>query len=475
EFRGIWIATVNNIDWPSRKGISVPEQQQELIAQFDLATALNLNAVIFQVRPAGDAFYASKLEPWSEWLTGKQGQAPDPYYDPLEFAITECHQRGLELHAWFNPYRAGFTSQTVFAATHISNQQSELVFRYGNNYWMDPGEPEIKQHTLNVILDVVKRYDIDGVHFDDYFYPYAVAGESFPDAKSYSKYTITGGKLKLDDWRRENVNSMVQQVYTGIQKEKPWVKFGISPFGIWKPGYPPSIVGLNAYATLYADSRKWLREGWVDYFTPQLYWRINSPGQSYPKLLQWWLQENIRARHIYPGNIISNVGTRSDSWQSSEISNQVDITREQKALGNIFFGYRSLVRNRANLQDIFKQEIYPHRALVPAMPWKANYNPKAPAQITVTRQEPNSNKLQWEPAKPESNPQSVWRWAIYRQLGKTDWELIAVLPRAQTSYTDTLPSDNLKATDAAIQIRYAISALDRISNESQPNLATLLK
>jgi uncharacterized lipoprotein YddW (UPF0748 family) len=472
EFRGVWIATVNNLDWPSRKGLSVQEQQQELIKLFDLATALNLNAVIFQVRPAGDAFYASKLEPWSEWLTGKQGQAPDPYYDPLEFAITECHKRGLELHAWFNPYRAGFTSQTAFAVTHISQQQSELVYRYGNNYWMDPGEPEIKQHTLNVILDVVRRYDVDGIHFDDYFYPYEVKGEAFPDSNSYSKYTAGGGTLALDDWRRDNVNWMVKQVYLGMLKEKPWVKFGISPFGIWKPGNPPGIVGLNAYASLYADSRKWLQEGWVDYLTPQLYWRINSPGQSYPKLLQWWLQQNTRDRHIYPGNILGGGGSRTTTSTSTtspnlELINQVKITREQQALGNIFFSIKGLVRNRGNIQVAFQQEIYPQKALVPAMAWKRNYFPQPPAKVSISLTKPNITQIQWEPATPEFEPFAIWYWAIYRQIGTADWELIAVVPSSQTSYDDTISSES-----KASQVRYAITALDRLSNESEPTLAT---
>ncbi|MCX7919567.1 MAG: family 10 glycosylhydrolase [bacterium] len=475
EFRGVWIATVNNIDWPSRKGLPVQEQQQELIKLFDLCTALNLNAVIFQVRPAGDAFYASKLEPWSVWLTGEQGKAPDPYYDPLEFAVAECHKRGLELHAWFNPYRAGFTSQASFASNHISKTHPEYVHRYGQNYWMDPGEPEIKQHTVNVILDVVRRYDIDGVHFDDYFYPYAVPGEAFPDSNSYSKYTSAGGKLKLDDWRRENVNSMVQQVYLGILKEKPWVKFGISPFGIWQPGYPPGITGLNAYATLYADSRKWLQEGWVDYFTPQLYWRIDSPGQSYPKLLEWWLQQNIRARHIYAGNILGGGGSRAASSTATtaanrEIVNQVKITREQKALGNIFFSIKGLVRNRGKIQEVFQQEIYPQKALVPAMEWKRNYYPEQPAQVTAVSKGNTIMQLEWKPVRSARDDRALWRWAIYRQIGTANWELIAILPASLTSFADTLPSD-IKIAD----IRYAITAVDRVSNESKPTITSVSK
>jgi uncharacterized lipoprotein YddW (UPF0748 family) len=473
EFRGVWIASVNNIDWPSRKGLSVQEQQQEIIQLLDLCTAVNLNAVIFQVRPAGDAFYASKLEPWSVWLNGEQGKAPDPYYDPLAFAVIESHKRGLELHAWFNPYRAGFTSSPNFAANHISKKYPDLVYKYGDNYWMDPGAIEIKQHTLNVIMDVVRRYDVDGIHFDDYFYPYQVKGVDFPDSNTYSKYTADGGTLSLGDWRRDNVNWMVQQVNLGMLKEKPWVKFGISPFGIWQPKNPPEIVGLNAYETLYADSRKWLQEGWVDYLTPQLYWRIDSPGQSYPKLLQWWLDQNTRDRNIYPGNIFGGGGGRSTTSiattaPNAEIINQVKITREKKALGNVFFSIKALVRNRSKLQESFQQEIYQHKALVPTMDWKRNNFPQPPVKVTRLEKKSNIIQLQWELAKSETEPVAIWQWAIYRQVGIADWELIAVIPGSQTSYSDTLATET-KPTE----VKYAVTALDRLSNESKPTLATI--
>jgi uncharacterized lipoprotein YddW (UPF0748 family) len=276
EFRGVWVATVGNMDWPSKRTLSTAEQQQELRTLFDRAEALKLNAVIFQVRPAADALYASSLEPWSEFLTGTQGKRPQPFWDPLAFAIAEAHARGIELHAWFNPYRAGFVrGKSPAASSHIRRTSPTLVKKYGSYLWMDPGEAAVRARTVKVIVDVVKRYDVDGIHLDDYFYPYPESDRRgrvlpFPDATSYAKYRKTGGKLDRADWRRENVNTLVRQLHDTVHATKPWVRFGISPFGIWRPGYPQQIRGFDAYEKLYADARKWLREGWVDYFTPQL-------------------------------------------------------------------------------------------------------------------------------------------------------------------------------------------------------------
>jgi len=277
EFRGVWVASVGNIDWPSRPGLPVEQQQAELIRILDTAVALGLNAVIFQVRPAADALYVSPLEPWSEYLTGTMGQPPQPLYDPLEFAIREAHLRGLELHAWFNPYRARHPSgRSPISPDHLSRTRPDLVKRYGTHLWMDPGEPEVQDRTVEVIVDVVRRYDIDGVHIDDYFYPYQERNRSgrliaFPDDESYRRYRAVGGDLPRDDWRRENVNTLVARLYREIKEAKRWVKFGISPFGIWRPGYPPSVQGLDAYGTFFAEARKWLANGCVDYFSPQLY------------------------------------------------------------------------------------------------------------------------------------------------------------------------------------------------------------
>ena len=263
EFRGVWIATVGNIDWPSKPGLSTDAQKKEMIGLLDRARQIGLNAVVLQVRPGADALYASSLEPWSEFITGTMGQAPKPFYDPLQFAVEEAHKRGLELHAWFNPYRARYANaKTAAAPTHISVTRPDLAKPYGRYVWMDPGEPEVQDRTLAVIMDVVKRYDIDAVHMDDYFYPYIerdVADKpiAFPDDPSWNRYLAGGGQLLKADWRRENVNTLVRRINESVHAAKPWVKVGVSPFGIWIPGNPPQIQGGNMYDELYCDSKKW--------------------------------------------------------------------------------------------------------------------------------------------------------------------------------------------------------------------------
>ena len=348
EYRAAWVATVANIDWPSRKDLSTAEQKAELLAILDRAAQLKLNTVIFQVRPACDAMYASPIEPWSEYLTGTMGKAPEPFYDPLAFAVEEAHKRGLELHAWFNPYRARLLgSKSPAAPGHISKTQPQIVREYGKFLWLDPGEKETQDYSVSVIMDVVKRYDVDGIHFDDYFYPYKEEDASgkemdFPDELSWKRYGA-GKKRSRDDWRRENVNVFIQRLYKSIKSAKPWVKFGISPFGIWQPGNPPQIRGLNAYDKLYADSRKWFAEGWVDYFAPQLYWAIAPPDQSFPVLLKWWAEQNAKHRLLMPG--IDTTKTRG-RWKPEEIVNQIRLARNQPGVsGHIHWNMKSLMRN----------------------------------------------------------------------------------------------------------------------------------
>jgi uncharacterized lipoprotein YddW (UPF0748 family) len=387
EARGVWIATVGNMDWPSRRGLPTDSQKAELRAILDRVKEMNMNLVIFQVRPAGDALYASALEPWSEYLTGVQGQAPEPYYDPLAFAIEEAHARGLELHAWFNPYRARHTSgRGDLAPLHLARSKPELVRTYGRHLWMDPGEPEVQAHSLKVIADVVQNYDVDGIHIDDYFYPYleyeARKVIDFPDERSWRRYVEDGGTLERADWRRNNVDHFVQRLNDTIHAIKPHVKFGISPFGIWRPGFPESVRGLDAYVELYADSRKWLNNGWLDYFTPQLYWKSNAPQQGYVALLDWWISENRHNRHIWVGNAAFRVRDRQD-WPAEEIVQQVTLTREQEgASGNVQFNMTSLMRNQGGIADALSAGAYPHDALMPRTPWLDHEAPPAP-QIRV--------------------------------------------------------------------------------------------
>lgn len=362
EFRAVWVATVANIDWPTKPGLPAEAQKKELIALLDRCQALNLNAVIFQVRPMCDALYESKLEPWSSFLTGKQGESPG--YDPLTHAVEESHKRGLELHVWLNPYRAWAPSaKGEPAANHLVKARPDLAKKYGKHHWLNPTHPDVRKHSLAVAADIVTRYDIDGVHMDDYFYPYPEQDADkkdipFPDDDTWAAYQKAGGKLGRDDWRRDAVNTFVKELYQQTHAAKPWVKVGISPFGIWRPGHPPGIAGFDQYAKLYADAKLWLNEGWVDYMTPQLYWKIDAEKQSYPKLLDWWLAESTKGRPVWPGNY-------TGKYAADEIANQVKLTREKKAGGNVHFSMKSLTGEKAAKL----KELYAEPAAVPEMSW----------------------------------------------------------------------------------------------------------
>jgi uncharacterized lipoprotein YddW (UPF0748 family) len=435
EFRGVWVATVANIDWPSKPGLSTAEQQRELIAILDRARSLNLNAVVMQVRPATDALYASPLEPWSEYLTGTMGRAPEPFYDPLAFAVAEAHRRGLELHAWFNPYRARQAgAKSPVAPTHVSVTKPHLVRRYGPMQWMDPGDPETQAHSLAVVTDVVRRYDIDGVHIDDYFYPYKITDSAgrkvdFPDSASYAAYQAGGGTLGRDDWRRRNVDEFVRRMYAQVRREKPWVKVGVSPFGIARPGQPAGVCCFDQYAELYADARKWLREGWLDYWTPQLYWKISAPEQSYPKLLAYWAAENVHGRHLWPGNYLSRVGAAgANAWPVAEIDSQIALTRAQPgATGNVHFSMKALTNDQGGVATALGAGAYARPALVPATPWLPGRAPGAPSVALVGGSAPAALIA---PAAGEAAP---WLWMVRARSGGT-WHT-AVLPGTQARYT----------------------------------------
>ncbi|HEY9808867.1 MAG TPA: family 10 glycosylhydrolase [Halomicronema sp.] len=452
EFRGVWVTTVWNSDWPSKKGLSSQQQKDELIHILDLSKSLNLNAIVFQVRPEGDALYPSQLEPWSIWLTGTPGKAPEPYYDPLQFAIEECHKRNLEIHAWFNPYRAKTSTKAAASVRpHIAATNPECVYEWGNQLWMDPGVQLVQDRTYNVIMDVLNRYDIDGIHIDDYFYPYPIAGQNFPDSKTYADYKAKGGNLSLGDWRRENVNKMVKRLAEGIKSVKPYVKFGISPFGIYRPGQPPGSKGLDQYSELYADVKKWLQEGWLDYLAPQLYWRIDQAAQSYPMLLKWWVENNPKGKHIYTGNNLGLLDGKA--WKIEEITQQVDISRnlkQQLSLGNIYFPMKGFLENRENICETFKASTYAEPALVPTMPHLDNTPPEIPGEVTS-----ENGQISWNPA----TNKDIRSWTLYYQYGTT-WKLINVLPVAVTS---------VKAPPGT----YALCAVDKKANESQGIVITV--
>jgi len=427
EFRGAWVATVANIDWPSKPGLSVGEQKSELISLLDHAVDLKLNALIFQVRPACDAMYASQFEPWSEYLTGAMGKAPSPFYDPLALAIAEAHQRGLELHAWFNPYRAHHPkSWSPITAQHISQTRPELVRKYGKYLWLDPGEPAVQDYSLKVVMDVVKRYDVDGIHFDDYFYPYpeklADGGElPFPDEASWQR-SGAGGRLSRDDWRRENVNRFIERTYQAIKAAKPWVKFGLSPFGIWRPGNPPQIKGFDAHAKLYADARKWMQLGWADYFAPQLYWASDVREQSFPVLLGWWAEQNTKQRHLWPG---LNAAEAGGKLKNTEIARQIQLTRKQAgASGTILYSFRALTDNRVLANSLTAE--FRQAALVPTSPWLGSRPPASPSLKVVS-----SKPLQVRWSSGEGEPV---RWWVLQYQTRAGWqtEILAAEKRAKS-------------------------------------------
>jgi len=446
EFRAAWVATVANIDWPSAKNLSSKQQRKELLAILDRAADLKLNAIILQIRPVGDALYESKLEPWSEFLTGKIGRAPKPYYDPLAFAVEEAHKRGIELHAWFNPYRVLHPSnKTKPSADHILVTRPDLVRKYGKHHWMDPGEPEVQAHSLAVMLDVVKRYDIDGVHLDDYFYPYPIKGDdgqdvSFPDDPSYERYRSEGGELERDDWRRRNVDHFIRDLYKEVKAIKPHVKVGISPFGIYRPGNPAHIQGFDQYEKLYADALRWYQEGWCDYFTPQLYWAIAPPPQSFNALLGWWDEQNTAGRHLWPGLYTSRlIAKNKKGFTPQEIAYQIQWTRtvENSSAGHVHFSMVALMPENDELNQPIAEKVYQRAALVPASPWLKGELLDAPTGVWDVDSSGNVEVI------PEAGSlDGAATWVVQIKRGE-DWSW-ASFPAAQAKGTVPFSADGKK-------------------------------
>jgi len=402
EFRAAWATPIWDRgikDWPTRDDMSPAEQRAELRMMLDNAAAAGLNAVILHVRLAGDALYPTIYAPWSVFLTGRSGVAPSPAYDPLAFAVTEAHARGLELHAWFNPFRAMLPNLVGKAAlSHVTRRHPEWIRKYGSQTWIDPGDPAARSFVLETILDVVKRYDVDGVHIDDYFYPYREARTltrrvrgrrvrikveiEFPDDKTWRKF----GRGKFSDrdaWRRHNIDDFIETLYTNVKHLKPAMAVGLSPFGIWRPGNPPGVTGLDAYTEIYADSRRWLREGWLDYLVPQIYWEIDGAQDRFRLLDAWWRTQNPMNRHIWPGLYTSKVFGGSDRWAMAEVPAQVAELRTARdgsadVPGHVHFRMGALFADNNRLAMMLSEE-YHERALVPAFPWLGARVPAAPS------------------------------------------------------------------------------------------------
>lgn len=450
EMRGLWVATVANIDWPSRPALSADQQRAELLNILDRAAAAGFNAIVLQVRPAGDALYRSSLEPWGAMLSGTQGG--DPGYDPLELAVREAHARGLELHAWINPFRAGNTADSLkLSPSHVFRARRDLGRVYGSQLWFDPGEPDAHDHVIRVVTDIARRYDIDAIHADDYFYPYPQTDASnrpipFPDAEAYAR---SGGTLSLGDWRRANVDRFVERLYREVHLVRPTLRVGISPFGIWRPGSPAGVTGLDAYATIYADARKWLQEGWVDYLAPQLYWAISAPQQSFSALLDWWIAQSARGRHVWPGLAAYRVqdGT-SSAFSTSEIPGQVRLTRDRPAgTGHLLYNTTStLTRNGGAVAASLSAELYRTRAILPAFPWLDSSVPGAPALRAA------NGSLEIVPAAGESA-----RWWVVRLESSGGWTTRVVF---KTERSMTLPGGTK---------RVLVNAVDAAGNLSGPS------
>ncbi len=474
DFRAVWIATVARLDWPSSSTVS--SQKNQMITMLNTLEAYQFNAIVFQIRPSCDAFYDSPLEPWSSWLTGTEGKAPSPYYDPLQFVIEEAHQRGIEVHAWFNPYRAKYSTAGT-SSGHVYNTHPEWILEIGGKgedtsvrsmderflpktkatYILDPGKEAVREYVLDVIADVATRYDIDGVHMDDYFYPYS--GISNEDAETFDEESR--GFTNIDDWRRDNVNLLIQGIHDTLNVINPRIKFGMSPFGIWKNGVPTGIVGLDAYSAIYCDAVTWLDEQWIDYVTPQLYWPFGG-GQDYGKLMPWWAGiANRNNRHLYVGH----AAYRITNWSAGEMPRQLRLNRKTEAsLGSVFFRYAHTPgSNPLGFRDSLRNNYYQYPAVPPSMTWKDSIPAPAPKNFQITFNE-SDVVLSWEHGEmTEAHDDTAYRYLVYKWPVNEDLDpennahLLAVLPAfGPLTYTD----------DDFINYQYGITSQDRLSNES---------
>lgn len=443
ELRGVWVATVSNLDWPTTRGLSPDAGRAALTNLVDSMADAGLNAIFFQVRPESDALYDSTWEPWSRFLTGTQGG--NPGWDPLEEILRLSHARGIEVHAWMNPYRGLVTAGSQAASNHVTQTLSNAAITYDGKVVMNPGVPEVRQHLERVISDLLNRYDVDGLHFDDYFYPYPDAQQNpFPDSTQFNAYRSDGGTMNLGDWRRDNVNTLVREVMQIVTTDHPQVRFGISPFGIWRSNMP--VPGLDAYATIYCDAPTWMANGWVDYLAPQLYW-LESSAQKYSTLATWWAQRNMGGRHLFPGHALYQLS--GANWPLNEIDNQVTFTRTlraQGARGDIHFRALQVLANTKGVTDLFRTDLYAKPALPPVLPRAgASVAPAVPFVSVVG----GSSLSVTSPM-----PANVRFFALYKELAAGQWELQRVKGGAMVSFPVTSGA-------------WAVSAIGRGGAESQ--------
>lgn len=475
EFRAMWIATVNNIDWPSKPGLPVEKQKDELLEILNSLEALHFNAVIFQVRPAGDAFYRSATEPWSHWLTGTQGKAPQKGWDPLIFIIDECHKRGMELHAWMNPFRLSQNLTTPYAPGNIARRHPEWVLTYGNKQYLDPGIPAVRTYLNNVVSELIRKYDVDAIHFDDYFYPYPIAGQAFPDTLSFQHHKRNYTETQVEEWRRNNVDLIIESLHTTIKSIKPGVKFGISPFGVWKNyneddeiGGSATTAGTTNYDNLYADVINWQRKGWIDYLIPQIYWEIGHSAVDYITLANWWSERSF-GRHVYVGHALYKlIDGRGDAWKNpQELPEQILIARSNNNIqGSAFFRMDYLKRNPHQIQKRLSADVYTHKALLPTMPWLDKRLPAQPTKVKLKgffrKDEIKVKYKRTDVKSPDHLGYAIYMSETDEQVDVSDTENLV-----HFTQNDIIDLNNISFSEKG-KIYLWLSILDKHHNETAP-------
>lgn len=474
EMRAVWMATVANIDWPSQRNLTSKAQRDEMRTMLDDLAKNNINTVIFQIRPTADAFYPSAIEPWAHWLTGKQGQRPDPYYDPLQFVIDEAHKRCMEVHVWMNPYRVTNSDNlNVLSKDHLYFKNKNLFVKYGDKYYFNPGLDETREFLNRVVQDVVERYDVDAIHFDDYFYPYKVPGEEFPDEAAFRANPRGFAPTQKEDWRRNNVNMVIQELQHTIKSIKPWVEFGISPFGVWRnnnvdPRGSATKAGCQNYDDLYADILKWLKEGTIDYVAPQLYWEIGKKVADYEVLAKWW-SENSYGKNLYIGLYASQLGSTkaSEAWRTgNELCRQLQMNKNFSQIdGAMYFSAKPFLKNKQNLNDSLQQNYYKYPALTPA---NRNIKVEASAQPQNIRvvKDGSAAYLIWDDVNGEGGCQTAY-YVVYAFKGKKVGDL------------NDPQNILLKTTDHFVDLRqlekklkgnhtFVVTAVNKYKQESTP-------
>ena len=467
EFRAAWIATVANIDWPLAGSFDPDSQQTHMIMLLDSLQKLNFNAVIFQIRPTADAFYQSDLEPWSRFLTGKQGVEPNPFYDPLAFVIHEAHKRFIDVHVWLNPYRLlNADDLNLLSPNHLFFKKPELFVKYGNQYYFNPCLPETRQFLYKVVSDIVSRYDVDAVHFDDYFYPYRIAGKEFPDAKFFQQSTEF---KNIGDWRRNNVNIVIKNLSDTIKSIKPWVEFGISPFGVWRndnvdPMGSKTTAGQTNYDDLYADVLLWLKNGWIDYVVPQLYWEIGKKAADYRELAKWWSKYNYD-KNLYIGLSSCNLNTaKPKAWSvPNELCRQLTLNDSiDNIQGEVYFSCKTLLENRQGLCDSIRNKYYSAPALLPACNNPQSKPAIEPQNIRVEKIE-SRHYIMWDEISADDAGQNSY-YIVYMfedgdKIDTSNPKKILYKTRENCIDLSTIHSDSR-------HLRFVITAVNRYHRES---------